>query len=197
MPDNNRTLDRNWIGDPWDRQPGETSRQYKRFRAYLELGRFRSIPTLQGLLKNLGEDLRLTSLNQLSKYGRWQERASAWDTEQDKGEYDRLIAERNEVIQEHKDVAKRLIAKALEALDYLSIEQMTPQDVIRYLKLATDLGRAIYGDPQQIIAVTGPNGGPIQTEELTNLTDSERRARLAEISAELARRAGITDVEDD
>ena len=197
MPDNNRTLDLNYTGNPWDRQPGETNRQYKRFLTFLELGRFRTIPILQDTLKKLGEDLRLTSLNQLSKYGRWQDRASHWDTEQDKGDYDRMMQERREVIQEHKDVAKRLIAKALEALDYLAVDQMTPQDVVRYLKLATDLGRAIYGDPSQIIAVTGPGGGPIQTEELTKLSDAERRARLVEISAELARRAGIEDTEDD
>ena len=74
---------------------------------------------------------------------------------------------------------------------------LEPVDIVRFLKLATDLEVRALGDPHQTIAVTGPAGGPIVTEDITGLTDEERRVRLREVASELARRAGLQTTEID
>lgn len=181
--------------DPWERQPGESQKQYARFGFYRDLGRLRTLAQVHRLLVETGDSIKSDTLRQTAYEFRWKDRAEAWDIAQDAAAQEKLIKARLEMVDRHQKIAKGLLAKALEALRIIPVAEMTSADVVRYIKLATDIERIAIGEPQRTISVTGPTGGPVQTEDLTNLTKEERKRRLADIAAELARR--IEPVVDD
>lgn len=183
--------------DPWDRQPKESTKQYARFTLYRDLGRTRTLAQVHKTLTESGDPVKYDSLRQTAYEFRWSTRSEAWDLEQDRADRDHLIEARRDMIKRHRSVAGALITKAVQALKLIPVAEMQPADVVRYIKLATDLERIAIGEPQRTVAITGPAGGPIQTEDLTTLTTEERRARLAEIAAELSRRAGLDESEED
>jgi hypothetical protein len=182
--------------DPWERQPRESPKQYARFEFYRDFGRLRTLTQVHKILTAAGDTLKHDSLRQIAYEYRWGDRAEAADLAQDQAERERLIIERRDMIKRHRNVATALLAKALTALQKIPIDAMAPADIVRYVKLATDIERTAIGEPQRIVAVTGPAGGPVQVEDISTLSPEERRTRLAEIAAELARRAG-TDTEED
>jgi uncharacterized membrane protein len=183
--------------DPWDQQPRETSRQYERFLRFRDLGRMRSLTTVNKVLTGIGDELTYGTIRIQSHTYRWTERAQAWDRHQDEVDRDRIIQARRDMIDRHQEIAGALAKKALTALRVLKGSALDPADVVRFLKLATDLEIRALGEPNQTIAVTGPAGGPIVTEDITHLTDEERRVRLKEVAIELARRAGLKTTEND
>ena len=183
--------------EPWDQQPRETSKQYERFLRFRDLGRMRSLTTANKVLTGIGDELTYGTIRIQSHTYRWTERAQAWDRHQDEIDRDRITQARRDMIDRHQKIAGALAKKALGALRVLREADLDPADVVRFLKLATDLEIRALGEPNQTIAVTGPAGGPIVTEDITNLTDEERRMRLKEVAAELARRAGLKTIEND
>lgn len=183
--------------DPWDQQPRETSKQYERFLRFRDLGRMRSLTTTNKVLTEIGDELTYGTIRVQSHLYRWTERAQAWDRNQDELDRDRITRARREMIDRHQKIAGALTKKALTALRVLRDAELDPTAIARFLKLATDLEIRALGEPNQTIAVTGPAGGPIVTEDITNLTDAERRIRLKDIASELARRAGLQTIETD
>lgn len=184
--------------DPWDRQSGESLKQYARFTFYRDLGRLRTLAQVHKTLTASGDAIRYGTLRQISYEFRWGSRCESWDVYQDQEEREKLISDRRDMIRRHRSIASALLTKAISALkDMGDKPDMAPADIVRFVKLATDIERIAIGEPQRTFAVTGPSGGPVQTEDLTNLSREERRSRLAEISAELARRAGMEPGEDE
>lgn len=182
--------------EAWERQPRESVKQYERFKTYRELGRMRSLTSITKLLTDIGDKLTYTSVKTHSYTFRWNERAQAWDQHQDELDQERVTQARRDMIARHQQIAGALITKAITALRNTRVEDMDPADIIRFLKLATDLEIRALGEPHQTISVTGPAGGPIQTEDLTNLTSEERQTRMRELATEFARRAGLTAIEE-
>lgn len=183
--------------DPWDQQPRESSRQYERFLRFRDLGRMRSLTTCNKMLTEIGDELTYGTIRGQSHRYRWASRAQAWDHHQDELDRERTTQARRAMIERHQKIAGALHKKALESLRSLTPADLDPADIVRFLKLATDLEVRAIGDPNQTIAVTGPAGGPIVTEDITGLTGEQRHVRLKEIATELARRAGLTTTEAD
>lgn len=186
--------------DPWDQQPRESDRKYTTFLAYRDIGRMRTLTAANHLLTNLGYEFTYNYIKWQSHIFRWTERAQAWDRHQDQANIERLMAERRDMIERHRRIANRLIATALDsirALEEEGSEPLPPADIVRFVKLATDIEVRALGEPSQTVAVTGPAGGPIVVDDIAGLTDEERRVRLREITDELARRAGLRTVDDE
>jgi hypothetical protein len=183
--------------DPWERQPGETARQFGRLTVYLDLGRVRTLKMCVRALNSKGDTVAHRTLQQIAWERRWTERAEAYDLDQDNTQRQQLITDRRDMVERHRKVAGALLSTAISALKQIPTHLLDAGDVVRLVKLATDLERTTLALPKEHVAVTGPTGGPVQTEDLTNLSGEERRARLAEIAAELARRAGTASDDDD
>lgn len=183
--------------EPWDRQPRESSRQYERFLRFRDLGRMRSLTALNKLLTELGDKLTYNTVKYQSHAYRWAERADCWDRDQDSRDRERLMEARREMVARHQKIAGALLMKAAAALTKISPTDLDPADIVRWIKLATDLEIRALGDPNQTISVTGPAGGPVQTEDVSDMTAEERQIRQREIVTELARRAGLSAVVND
>lgn len=159
------------------------------------MGPRRDIKTLVSALVEDGQKVSENSIRTNALNWAWQRRAQEWDKKNDEDDKDRLAAERAETRRRHLGISTMLTRKALEALKATPISEMTPADVVRFLKLSTDLDRITLGQPTTSVAVSDPAGGPIRVEDMTSMTKQERSRRLAEIASELARRASV-DAED-
>jgi hypothetical protein len=177
--------------NPWERQNRESDKLYARFGVYRDLGDTRTLLPVLDILQATG-DTKLRSLDALRKIAysyRWTERAQAWDVHQASAERQRMVKLRQDMIDRHRKLALGLIGKAASAVQQLAIDEMSPADIVRFLALGTDLERKAIGEPERV-AISGPTGGPVQVEDLSRYTPAERQRRLAQIAAELARRAG-------
>lgn len=104
--------------DPWDRQPGETSKAYEAFRAYLELGPTRTIDRAAEGLDKTRHILRKWS----ASHG-WVPRSRAWDSIPVKAaaeataEVHARMARR--IAEQHDRVATKLLDRLEANLDLL------------------------------------------------------------------------------
>lgn len=184
--------------EPWDRQTGESNRQYSRFRVFMELGRTRTLKQTVEMLHGIGDDkVSYRTLMQYAYEYRWTERAESNDLAQDQLEAQRLLTLRREMWARHRKMAGGLQAKAVAALQRIKPEDLTPLDVVRFIRYGTQIEATALGEPTQITQVTGPGGGPVMVDDMSRLSPEERRARLLSISGELARRAEAGALTDD
>jgi ribonucleotide reductase beta subunit family protein with ferritin-like domain len=184
--------------EPWDRQAGESNRQYSRFIIFRDLGRTRTLKQAVEMLHGVGDDkVSYRTLMQYAYEYRWTERAEAHDRAQDSLEAARLLTLRNEMYSRHRRLASGLLGKAVAALAKVKPEDMTPLDIVRFIRYGADIETRALGEPHQIHQVQGPAGGPVQVDDMSHLSPEDRAARLNAISAELARRAASSAMTDD
>lgn len=186
--------------EPWERQNAESPRMFARFTCYRDLGDTRTLnAALEIINATTNKAISKGTLHQISCQYRWTERAEAFDNAASAAERQRLLMLRRDMIERHRKLSAGLTGKAVEALRQIKAEQLEPIDITRFLSVAADLERKALGEPTERVAISGPTGlGPVQIEDMGRLSPEQRRVRLGQIAAELARRAGRdAAVEDD
>lgn len=184
--------------EPWDRQQGESQRQYSRFRIFMELGRGRTLKQAVEMLHGVGDSsVAYRTLMQYAYEYRWTERAESHDFAQDQLEAAKLRKLREEMYSRHRRVASGLLAKAVSALGNLDANTMSPLDIVRFLKYGTDIESRALGEPTNILQHQGAGGGPVEVADMSHLSPAERSARLTALAAEIARRAASSAVTED
>lgn len=175
--------------EPWERQGGESARQHARFTTYLSIGPYRTLAGTHKALTESGDRIAYTSLRQISSEHRWAPRADAWDAQQAREDAVSLAMARREMIVRHMSIADALMTRATAAL--ADTGDISPADVVRMIKLAADLQWRALGQPTVAVEISGRDGGPVQTEDISHLTGDARRARIRELAVEMARRSGL------
>lgn len=141
---------------PWERQPGETAKQFQAFRLYMDM------PAHQRGVRKVQQKLGLKSNRHLFKWSakhKWVQRAVLWDDEQARirvlaaNEKARAMADR------HYNVADHMLAIAAVQLEQLSSkarqtqaageewDYLKPGEVARWLKAVVDVQRVSVGEP--------------------------------------------------
>lgn len=117
----------------WDRRRGESQRAHRAFRVFRDLGPMRTLDDVTG-----------ESPRTIAKWSRthgWRERAEAWDDEAHRLE-DRARLEAIRTMHEtHQRLARAMLSRALQALNGLRPEDLTPHAVARMIELGTRLER--------------------------------------------------------
>ena len=121
---------------PWERQPGESEQAFEAFKIYRDLGVRRSNAEA---CKQLSKSRQLIS-RWKSKY-EWDDRVRAYDNDLEKQQHAEAVKNLKDMTGRHIKIAMSLQRKALEALDKLKVEDMTPKDIKEYIKMATELER--------------------------------------------------------
>ena len=121
---------------PWERQPGESEQAFEAFRIYRDLGMKRSNAEV---CKQLSKSRQLIS-RWKSNYN-WDERVRAYDNDLEKQQHAEAVKNLKDMTSRHIKIAMSLQRKALEALDRMKVEDMTPRDIKEYIKMATELER--------------------------------------------------------
>lgn len=114
-----------WTDKPWERQKGESAQAYEAFVTYRDMGSDRSIRAVGQRL-----DKSRTQIGKWSSAWNWQERVRAYDNELEKEARAKAVKDRKAMTERHIGIAMQLQKKALEALSSLSVEDMSPKDII-------------------------------------------------------------------
>ena len=125
-----------WTDKPWERQKGESEKAFEAFSVYRDMGEKR---TIVAVCKRLEKSRTL--IDRWKDRWEWQERVRAYDNDLEREARAKAIKDRKDMTARHIGIAMQLQKKALEALQGLSVEDMSPKDIKEYIKMATDLER--------------------------------------------------------
>lgn len=176
--------------NPWEQQePKESALMYSRFQIFMQL------PPEVDRLRQTMEILNATAENkitfkQLKDYAhafRWQSRAGAHDRYLAQADQARMIKQRRRVRDEQLSTASTLRNTALVALKQIPIEDLTPQDVVRFVDLAWRLEKSLFEEVGLI--KTDANDGKAEVLDVASWSPADRRRRLEVLRDELAARA--------
>ena len=120
----------------WERQLGESTQAFEAFKIYRDLGLKRSN---NEVCNQLSKSRQLIS--RWKSVWNWDERVRAYDNALEKEAHKAAIKNLKDMTNRHIRISVQLQNKALEALNSMKVEDMTPRDIREYLKLATDLER--------------------------------------------------------
>lgn len=195
----------------WDKLPGESSEMFESFVKYRDTGGSRSIQAVhRALLEKYkqakerqaqGEDVVVPSkpptpatLAKWAKLFAWAKRAQAWDAESDRLTQIWHLEKRRNAIKRQAGAASLLIDKAIKAAYKLNHEELKPQQIPTFLKVAADIEQAIYGVGRAggvidaNITQTSTNTNVTATLDTSDLTPQEAALRLRSLQAEIAQR---------
>lgn len=131
---------------PWERQNGETAKQFEAFVIYRDMGEERSITAVtQKLNKSRALIGRWSSNNS------WVERCIAWDREKDR--LARLEQQKDikKMRKRHANLAVSMLVKAAKALERIPIEEIKASDISKFVETASRLERVSRGDVGDVI----------------------------------------------
>lgn len=121
----------------WERQQGESPQAYEAFATYRDMGSERNIRAVARKLSKSS-----TIIARWSSTWKWVERARAWDNELTRQAKEAAAKKVKDMTGRHINIAMQLQRKALEALEVLNVEEMSPKDIKEFIKAATELERA-------------------------------------------------------
>jgi hypothetical protein len=158
--------------DPWERQPGESSKAFSAFQIYLNMGIDRSIrkavaqlveaegPWASDLAKARRFFSRRDALEGWSVRWHWVERVEAYDDELLREK--RLSNEKAQrlMLDRHAAISTLILNKSVERLREAAPEEMSLRLAIEGAKIGADMERQARGLPAKV-EVTGENGAAI------------------------------------
>jgi hypothetical protein len=176
-----------WVGDPWERQPWETSEEYGRFDLYLLLGPERTVAKLVPMA-----DVGYDRLSNTSRLHRWKERAAAYDGWQ--RAYVRKALEEGELESRLRHVA---IGESLLDVLQRRIAMLHPDDIeVRDLANLAKTFIGIVREARGMSAVPTAVDVSVKVAAM-EMSPDEKRAAMEAVSAELARRAALPRADRD
>ena len=110
--------------EAWERQPGESGPAFEAFAAYRDMGEKRTISAVARQLNKSGTLCHRWKL----KYD-WRARADAYDASIAEEARKQAVSERKKMQDRHIKMSLQLQRKAMEALEKIKPEEMTPKDV--------------------------------------------------------------------
>ena len=181
------------MAEKWERQEGESAKQYAYFKMFLDLGALRTIPKVQEKTNK-----SLTYLNTLSSRNNWIARADAYDCYIDeitrKENIEAIKKTNKENIQLAQAIkfvvgkkAKLLIDKIKAAGDDMEslnkvINEISWNVLPQLANMAVDIERKAYGMNEEILKISiGDNSGIDDIEVSISLKKAALREKLMPI----------------
>lgn len=174
-----------YVGDPWDQQPGEPGNMWNRFTWYLDQDPGNR--SLKAVGEHFGVD-KSTISGCADRY-RWIERAALYDAHRVKQRRDHIAAQ-------ELALAEQQMTVAVEATDVLARSVhavaangafLDPKDMPAWAKMIETLRKMALDRPDQIVELTGAEGGPIQISEFEGLSPAQMKDRAAEMASSVLR----------
>lgn len=138
-------------GQPWIRQPKESSKAYEAFALYRDMGKERTLPKVADAC---GKSVSL--MNKWSQANRWVERVTAWDDEVDRQAVREHLADIAKARARQRKMAVNMQGAGMEFLK--AIREASKQgdspvlrDVVQLLKLGMEQERICMGDVGEVI----------------------------------------------
>lgn len=172
-------------GDPWGQQPDESKPAYDAFLAYRDMGYTRSYRATAAKVQKAR-----SLIDRWGKQWFWQGRAAAWDSELAKQDAATQIQQQKEARKRHADIAKGVQVKVIQRLKTLKVDELKPNELIRWLDVATRIEREALGMTGYNVGVhmAGGNGFSPDAPDVSGLSPEETTLRLRQLIAEGATR---------
>jgi len=154
--------------EPWERQPGESSKAFYAFTIYRDLGPKRSLRRAAEIYYSGKSKVNLGQIEYWSYKYHWVERVQAWDDYQDRLKREAHLKAVEEMADRHVRLALALQAKAAERLKQLPAEKIGPAQLVRMIRAGVEIERKARGLPDWLI-------------EIADLSDEELVARYKEL----------------
>lgn len=124
-------------GGVWERQEGESTKDYAAFRIY------RDLPPLQRKLSTVAQRAEISErqARQLANEWNWRGRVEEWDDLVHQTEDRERLEAIRQMHQLHRAAGRSVMNKALQALQMLQPEQMSPGTIARMIQLGATLER--------------------------------------------------------
>lgn len=182
LPNYAKDADREYVGDPWTRQPKETSLAFSFFQKFLDLGEARTVAELARQ-----EDHSQKTLYQWSKKHRWGERADAFDAVQDQLRLNRLRRRKIRAAEKHADDVAELQEVIMRPANKLRerIQEMMEGERTDWLDTISDpdLERLVSALGQQLPALQ-----KAEREALSSVADVPIRDNRAKMKGAILKR---------
>ncbi|MFV5998958.1 hypothetical protein ACNPQM_43330 [Streptomyces sp. NPDC056231] len=171
--------------DPWERQPNETPHKHGQLTIYRDIGRTRTLTEAAQRLT-----LAYGHVRNLAAQYRWRERVEAYDRHLDRQYEAMWLEERRKAAETDAKILGAAIGKLAQRLTSLNAAELSAGDFIRLMDVAMRHRRVLFGDPTETIAVTGEGSNPLakQFADFAQMSPDLRRARLAELTAQVTQR---------
>lgn len=155
---------------PWEKLDEESSRSYQCFTIYRDLGKDRSLRKAADVFYQDGERPATNSqVNQAERWSYtfgWVSRAEAYDHHLTEKFREEQEEQRRKMLERHATVATMFQRKIIERLQGLSVEELSPGVLARWLEVAVKVERLSRGEATERAEVSGPDGGPISIDML-------------------------------
>ncbi|MFJ7489697.1 hypothetical protein ACIQZB_00300 [Streptomyces sp. NPDC097727] len=176
--------------DPWERQPNETPHKHGQLVTYRDIGRTRTLTEAAQRLT-----LAYGHVRNLAAQYRWRERVEAYDRHLDRQYEAMWLEERRKAAETDAKILGAAIGKLAQRLTSLNAAELSAGDFIRLMDVAMRHRRVLFGDPTETIAVTGEGSNPLaqQFADFAQMPPDRRRARLAELTAQVNQRIQAVD----
>lgn len=133
---------------PWERQPGESTKAFEAFKIYRDLG---PSERSQAKVKEALERSSRTTISDWSVKFNWKKRVEAWDDEQDRIIRADHMKEIKKMRKRHADIATAMLVKASKALQKIPVEEITAKEMSQMIDIGTKLERISRGDSGDVI----------------------------------------------
>lgn len=129
---------------PWDKQPGETAKEYAMFVTYASLpNSTRTLKQTTRIYSGKPGAVNTETARAAARKNNWIERAAAWDVEKLRRKEQQWLERDASRREQDYNVGEKLRAKAIEALDYIDEDELRdPKNIARMLELASNLQQA-------------------------------------------------------
>lgn len=138
---------------PWERQDGETPKQFEAFAVYRDMGEDRSLVKVADRLSKSAQ-----LMSRWSVANRWVERCADWDREQDRLLRLEQIKDIKKMRKRHADTGTLMVAVAQKALQKMIDpktkelrDDITSNEIARLVEVGSKLERLSRGDTSEVI----------------------------------------------
>lgn len=189
---------------PWEKQPGESTDMYMRFKCFMDLEDGRSLAQAMEFWNATTTDprkqLTLGTIKQYSARYKWDERVQAWDAHRWESERRKFLKLRKEALERHRKQGIALQGKGAQALSQIPAAGLGPQDIVRMIVEGSRMELSALGEPTERVAHVGPTGGPIEVANYENWSPDQRDRYFRDLLSEMAHRTGAatgSDMDED
>ena len=133
---------------PWERQPKEGEKPYEAFVKYRDMGEKRALNAVAAELQK-----SYTLIRRWKDTWNWEERVLAYDNELQKQAHKQAVKKTRSMADRHIDLALKMQLKALQALEKLPLDDISPRDLVSIIRESTRLERE---NREDVVRLTEP-----------------------------------------
>lgn len=157
---------------PWDQQPGESSRAFKAFQFYRDMGPKRSLQKAMDATKDFEEGAIHTGAFVWSTKYNWVNRVIEFDRYMDRIEIEQRKEAIKEMAERHAKIAVGFLSKVIGRLKNVDVDRLTNDQLIKWFDVAAKIERLSRGESTETIK--NELSGAINTGiDLSKLNDDE------------------------